>query len=65
MTASTLSADLDSAGDVDQHDLAVFIRAYGSSAGQPAFNELCDLNDDDRVALGDADRFIGIWLKGE
>jgi outer membrane protein assembly factor BamB len=53
-------SDLDDDRDVDDADLGLFRGALGSSAGQPAFRDLADLDRDGAVTLAD----YQLWLAG-
>lgn len=51
--------DLDHDGDIDGNDFALFLQAFGSSSGQPAFNPDADLDNDGSVTLVD----YQLWLQ--
>lgn len=46
-------ADLNGDGTVGQADLAIMLAAYGSSAGDAAYNYIADLDNDNTVGQGD------------
>jgi len=49
----TILGDLNCNGDVGCYDLYLLARAYNSSAGDPGYNYLADLDDDDNVDSDD------------
>ena len=50
---SFLLCDLNGDKIVDRHDFSIFMASFGSRAGEEAYNELCDFNQDRRIDLID------------
>ena len=48
----------------DMEDAAAFSQAWMTTAGEPRFNPLCDLNADGAIDLADLSAFCSFWLNG-
>jgi hypothetical protein len=55
--------DLNGDGIVDMRDIAIYVRAYGSHAGDPDWNSAADLNYDGVVDMGDVAIIIEDYRK--
>ncbi len=55
----TIDGDFDADGDVDLADLALLLGAYGTCAGDPAYDPAVDINSDGCVDLGDLALLLG------
>lgn len=53
MSAAILSGDFDQDGDVDGVDLARFAATFGLSAGDPGYDDACDLYEDNTINASD------------
>ncbi len=59
LVTATILGDFDGDGDVDWFDFGIFALAYGSSVGNPNYNDKCDIDGD-----GDVDWFdFGIFAQ--
>jgi YVTN family beta-propeller protein len=60
-------ADFDGNGGVDFADFVMFVKGYGTTAGEAAFLQVLDLNGDGRVSFPDFVLFAGSygWVPGK
>jgi len=58
-----LKCDIDEDGEVGQKDLEIFVKAYGSTPGQPSWNVKCDFNNDNKIDASDLYQIGKEWGK--
>jgi parallel beta-helix repeat protein len=59
----TIPGDFNDDGVVNSTDFTIFLAAYGTSKGQPAYNSACDLNHDGKVNSTDFVIFLANYGK--
>lgn len=59
--APTKTEDLNSDGEVNIKDVAIWGQAFGSTPGHPRWNQMTDLNGDDKVDMIDAVIICKAW----
>lgn len=57
-----LPADVDTDGEVNFSDFAVFALAWQTMLGEPDYNPVCDFVDDDEINVNDLQVFGDNWL---
>lgn len=58
--AAAIQGDLDNDGDIDRHDLRLFVRALGSREGGRRYNPDADFDNNGRVNLSDLRQFLAL-----